>query len=304
MKHQVEIVANTCDLCGEAPTWDAANNRVLWVDNERNLVHELSLATGQVQAVSRELMVSGIALNQGGTFVFAGSGGLHVWRSQGDYHMVVSQYGDEVLRFNDIIADRAGQVYAGTLYWADGKMQRHGRLYLISPGGEIEIVDDGIELSNGLAFSPDSRTLYYTDSSARRIYAYDVDAATGRLSNRRVFVQVPGNEGLPDGLTVDADGYVWSAQWYGGQVVRYDPDGKVERRIAIPSMQVSSCRFGGPDLCDLYVTTAGDSWQGLYAPPGYDFKTDNIGGPLYRVRLDDVYGKPEYMAKLKVRSET
>jgi D-xylonolactonase len=175
-------------------------------------------------------------------------------------------------------------------------MEKHGKLYLISPDGSAEVVADGIELSNGLGFSPDNRTLYYTDSSARRIYAYDADAASGKLSNRRVFVQVPTEEGIPDGLTVDADGYVWSAQWYGAQIVRYDEDGKVERRIGLPVTQVSSCQFGGPDLTDLYVTTAGNSWEGPYAPPGYDFKAGNIGGPLYRVRLD-IQGKPEHEAR-------
>lgn len=296
MSYPIEMVANTNDTCGEAPTWDAAHNRVLWVDNESNLVHALSLDSGEVSQISRDLMVSGIALNQGGGYVFAGAGGLHVWRGPDDCRTAIDAFAGETLWFNDILADARGRVYAGTLYWGAKGMEKYGKLYLVDPDGSAQVVDEGIELSNGLGLSYDERTLYYTDSTARRIYTYDVETATGRLSNRRVFVQVPKDEGIPDGLTVDAQGFVWSAQWYGGQVVRYDPDGKVERRIAMPMMQVSSCLFGGPELTDLYVTTAANSWEGPYAPPGYDFKAGNIGGPLYRVRTD-IQGKADHVAR-------
>lgn len=292
----IEMVANTNDKCGEAPTWDAPNNRVLWVDNESSFVHALSLETRHISRISEGLMVGGITLNRGGGYVFAGSTGLHVWTGQGDFRTVLSEFGGETLFFNDIIADSAGRVYAGTLYWGASGMEKYGKLYLVKPDGSAEVAADGIELSNGLGFSPDNRTLYYTDSSARLIYAYDYSEADGKLSRRRVFVKVPGDEGIPDGLTVDAAGFIWSAQWYGGQVVRYDPEGKVERRIPVPVKQVSSCQFAGPDLTDLYITTAANSWEGPYAPPGYDFK-NNIGGPLYRVRLD-IQGKPEFTAAL------
>jgi sugar lactone lactonase YvrE len=295
MSHHIELVASTNDKCGEAPTWDAANNRVLWVDNESSLVHALSLNTGAVSQISRELMVSGIAPNRGGSFIFAGADGLHVWRAQGDYRTVLSGFNDEALCFNDILADPKGRVYAGTVYWGAGGMEKPGKLYLVNADGSAEVVDEGIELSNGLGLSLDDRTLYYSDSSARRIYSYNVDAATGHLSDRRVLVQVPKDEGLPDGLTVDAEGFIWSAQWYGGQIVRYDPEGRVERRIAMPVKQVSSCIFGGPDLTDLYVTTAGNSWEGPYAPPGYGFSAENIGGGLYRV-LPGIQGRADYAA--------
>jgi sugar lactone lactonase YvrE len=296
MAYNIEMVANTNDKCGEAPTWDAAGNRVLWVDNASSLVHELKLDNGQVSLISRDLMVSGVAANRGGSWVFAGATGMHVWRKQGDYTTILGEFAGEKLFFNDIIADARGRVYGGTMYWGANGMEKPGKLHLVHPGGKSEVVDEGFEVSNGLGFSSDNRTLYYADSTARKIYAYDVDTASGKLSGRRVLVQVPDTEGIPDGLTVDSQGFIWSAQWYGAQIVRYDPQGKVERRIAMPVKQVSSCQFGGPDLTDLYVTTAGHSWEGPYAPPGYDFKKD-IGGPLYRIRLD-VQGKPEHVANL------
>lgn len=157
------------------------------------------------------------------------------------------------------------------------------------------MVDEEIEMSNGLGLSPDDGTLYFADSAARRIFAYDVQS-DGGLQNKRVLVQVPREEGLPDGLTVDAQGFVWSAQWYGGQVVRYDPDGRVERRLALPVTQVSSVAFGGDDLTELFITTAGALWRGPLTPPGFDFDAPP-GGNLYRLRLD-IAGKPEHRTEL------
>ncbi len=296
MTYSIEVVANDNNLCGEAPTWDFRNGRLLWVDNEGSLVYQLTPATGDKTVISRDLMVAGIALNRTG-LVFAGVTGLHVWQGQNDFKTIASEYEGVPFQFNDIIADVQGRVYGGTLYWGANGMERHGRLYVFHADGKVEPVDDGIECSNGLAFSLDNRTLYYTDSTARKIYRYDVNAATGKLTNKKVFVQVPGNEGIPDGMTVDAQGFIWSAQWYGSQVVRYDPEGKVERRIAMPVQQVSSVMFGGKDLNELYITSAANSWRGPYAPPGYNFDAPNIGGALYRIKLD-IQGRPEHVANL------
>jgi D-xylonolactonase len=297
MVYHIEVIASDNNRCGEAPLWDAAHGRLIWTDNETNTVYEIVPAGGTRRILSTGLMVAGIALNRDGRMVFAGCTGLHLWRGQDDCRTVVAELAGRQLLFNDIVADPRGRVYAGTLYWGSNGMERAGQLYLIDTNGSIRQVDDGIELSNGLGFSPDQSTLYYADSSIRRIYAYDVNPATGDLAHRRVFVQVPGDEGIPDGLTVDADGFVWSAQWYGAQVVRYDPEGKVERRIKMPCKQVSSVAFGGKDLNELYITSAGASWQSRYAPPGYDFGASDIGGSLYRVRLE-IQGRLEHQAGL------
>lgn len=298
MAYNIEVVAADNNKCGEAPVWDAARNRMLWVDIDSSLLFEMDVHSGIRKIISWDLGVSGIALNRDGGLVLCGATGLHIWRKQGDYRTIVSECGGEVLAFNDMIADSKGRIYAGTLYWGPGGMEKAGKLYLIEAGGSIKVVDEGIELSNGLGFGPDDRTLYYTDSSQRRIYAYDVSPVTGDATKRRVFVQVPEEEGIPDGLTVDAEGFVWSAQWYGSQVVRYDPDGKVERRIPMPVRQVSSLAFGGDDLNELYVTTAGVSWKSHCAPPGYNFDAPHMGGSLYRIRLD-VRGKADYVANMR-----
>lgn len=126
--------------------------------------------------------------------------------------------------------------------------------------------------------------MYFTDSIGRLIYAYDYDAATGDVHNRRVLIEVPKEEGIPDGLTVDAEGYLWSAHWYGSSVVRYDPDGRVERRIETPAKQTSSCAFGGKQLDELYITSAARSEPTTEMPPAYDAETGYFGGALYMAR--------------------
>lgn len=281
----LEEVARDGNRCGEGPIWDVERQRLLWDDNAVNAVYELVPGTGAKRLLTSEVNVSGIALDRTGALVFGGSGGLHLWTPGWRRTLAAG------LPINDLIADPQGRLYAGTIHWGPKGMEKPGQLILVSREGR-KVVEEGIGIANGLGFSPDDKTLYFTDSAARRIYAYRV-AADGGLSDRRVFVQVPREEGLPDGLTVDREGFVWSAQWYGSQVVRYDPDGQVERRIALPVRQVSSVAFGGPDLTDLYITTAGEGWESDLAPPDYDFKAANLGGSLYRVRLE-IQGRPEH----------
>ena len=294
MQYEVETLASDGNLCGEAPTWDAAGNSILWVDADSALIFRLSLSDEKKSVISRGLPVAGIALNRNGGMIFAGAAGLHLWRAQDDYKTIVSEHDGESLVFNDIIAGPKGRIYAGTYYWGENGMEKTGKFYLIDTDGAVRVMDEGIKISNGLGFSPDNQTLYYADSGARCIYAYDVNADTGDLMGRRNFVEVPLDEGIPDGLTVDADGYVWSAQWYGRQVVRYDPDGGVERRIPTPAMQTSSVAFGGPDLTDLYITSAGQYWPSDLIPSGFNTEAF-MGGSLYRIRLD-IRGKPEHVA--------
>lgn len=297
---EIKIIADDGNLCGEAPIWDTRANRLLWADISRSIMYEYRPVTGVKTILSTGLMISGIALHEDGRLLVAGATGVHLWSGQDDYQTIVATHEGETFFCNDMSADATGRIYFGTTYWNANGMEKLGKLYLMNTDSSVRIVDDGIELANGIGFSPDGRTLYFADSTARRIYAYDVETRSGALSRKRVFVQVPGDEGIPDGLTVDADGHVWSAQWYGGQVVRYDPDGKVERRLAIPAKQTSSVAFGGKNLTDLYVTSAAEPWPSDYLPPGCDLQTGNVGGALYRISTD-VQGRAEPRTRIKER---
>jgi D-xylonolactonase len=163
------------------------------------------------------------------------------------------------------------------------------------------VLAEGVSISNGMGWSPDLKTFYYTDSTPKQVYAYDYSPRKHTISNKRVFVQLGDDLGVPDGMTVDAEGFVWSANWGGGCVIRFDPDGKEERRIEMPATQSSSVMFGGPDFTDIYVTSANAGTgepPGQFMPKGYD-NSKHRGGELYVIRQDEVRGKPEFEADLK-----
>lgn len=188
-------------------------------------------------------------------------------------------------RFNDGAVDRQGRFWAGTI--SEGFANS---LYRLDPDGTVQKMETGIGISNGIGWSPDNKTMYFTDTPARVIYAYDFDLATGAIENRRTFVQVPEEEGFPDGLTVDSEGFIWSAHWDGWKITRYDPTGKVEREIQVLVQRPTSCTFGGAELNELYLTSAsvGLSQAALKDQP--------LAGDLFRLKVE-VKGleEPKYL---------
>ena len=135
-------------------------------------------------------------------------------------------------------------------------------LYQLEPDGTVSTMDGGLGMPNGLVWSLDNRTMYLTDSPQQVIYAYDFDAASGTIENRRPFITTHDQPGVPDGLTIDAEGFLWSVRYNGSKVIRYDPNGKIEREVHVPVPHTTSCTFAGPDLTDFFITTA---WDGLNA---------------------------------------
>ena len=293
----MEVIADYQDLCGECPVWDPETGTLYWTDNSGHRFYRYRPATGVHEVLDDKLEICGFRLNEGGGFTIINSGGIWLWDGAGAPRLLASEVDGARLKLNDCAADAAGRLLAGSNFYAPSGDYERGKLIRVDTDLRVTILDEGFELSNGIAFSLDSATLYFTDSTARRIYAYDYDLRTGAARNRRVLVAVPPDEGLPDGLTVDAQGYLWSAQWYGACVVRYDPDGTVERRIQTPAKQTSCATFGGKDLGDLYITTAAHSEPMLEMPPGYDAVNGSFGGALYRTR-PGVRGLPAYRTRL------
>jgi D-xylonolactonase len=289
----IAVAADQGDRCGEGPIWDPAGRRLLWTDIPADVVYEHVPATRQTRAICRGVSVSAIALRRHGRLIFGGAGGVGVWSEQSGYRPIVTEHEGSPLAINDMIAGPSGGLYFGTVYWGAAGMERHGKLYYMDGGG-VRVVDEGIELANGLGFSADGKTLYFADSAARRVYAYDVGRA-GDLSGKTVFAQFAREDGIPDGLTVDAQDRVWCAMWYGGQVVRLDARGRIERRIALPALQVSSLAFGGERLDELYVTTAAEAWPSDLASATYRPDAPGQGGALYRIAVG-VRGRAEYVA--------
>jgi len=261
--------------------------RLYWCDIPNGRIFRYDPATCTHETCYEGEVCGGFTIQSNGDLLlFMARGAIRSWRD-GKLKTVLEEISDErESRFNDVIADPAGRVFCGTMPTA----KRLGRLYRLDCDGELTILLEGVGCSNGMAFSPDHKKMYYTDSTARTIYLFDYDKRTGNLSHQRVFLSTREGDGVPDGATVDSEGCLWSARWDGGCVVRYDPDGKEERRVAFPVKKVSSLTFGGDDYADLYVTTAG----GQNSP-----EEGQYAGALFRVRVGRT-GIPECFSRIRV----
>jgi len=295
--HELSVVADYQDRCGEGPLWDVEHSRLYWTDCLGLRFYRYDWPAKKHQVVREGFEIKGFALNENGGFVISNTSGIWLWDGSGAPKIICAETDGFKCQANDCIADPAGRLLAGLFYYDASEDYPLGKLLAVNTDGTARILDEGFHLANGLGFSPDCKTLYFTDSVARCIFAYDYDAAMGSVKNRRILVKVPSTSGIPDGLTVDAEGFVWSAEWYGSCVVRYDPGGAIERRIDTPAKQTSSIAFGGPELSEIFITSAGESAALPVTPPGYDPHSGYFGGALYSMRLD-IQGKPEYLANI------
>ena len=285
---QPELIADYACVVGEGPLWHPDERRLYWTDIDTARLFRYDPASGVHEMVLEGVTVGGFTVQADGSLLLFGDrGAVTVRRPDGTLEPLIEEIPDErESRFNDVIADPAGRVFCGTMPDATG---RPGRLYRLDADGTLTVLLEGIGCSNGMGFTPDRRGMYYTDSARREIYRFRYDATTGALSNQRLFVRTPEDEGVPDGLTVDADGNVWSARWDGACLVCYAPDGVERRRIAFPVKKVSSVTFADTnDRTDMYVTTAG----------GDQKETDGAhAGALFRLNLD-VRGGPEFVSRI------
>lgn len=255
--YEVEHLLPVQNQLGEGPRWHAPSQTLYWVNIRRGEYFRFIPAMGIVETFSVGQPLGALAFRAAGGFVLAVRDGIAFW-DKGTLTMVASpESGKAGARFNDAVVDRQGRFWAGTIAESTGKMDTSSSLYRLDPDGSLRMMETGITVSNGIGWSPDNKTMYYADSSRRLIYAYDFDAATGAITNRRNWAQTPEPE-VPDGLVVDTEGFVWCAKWGGWKVTRYDPEGKPVREIHLPVQYVTACTFGGPALDELYVTSASD----------------------------------------------
>ncbi|MDR3551634.1 MAG: SMP-30/gluconolactonase/LRE family protein [Clostridia bacterium] len=293
-----DIISSFPYRCGECPMWDVKNQLFLWSDMLAGELFTYDPAANAVKKLAQGRNVSGFTLNKSGGLVCATHQGLYLWDSANGWRLIADEFAGQALHSNDATADPQGRFIFGTTFYDQtvGDNFVRGKLYSVEKDGSITIIDEGLGLANGIAFSPDQKYMYVTDTYLREIYKYDYDVATGKVSNRRTHIRIPDTEGIPDGMTVDAQGYIWSAQWYGSCLVRYNPDGNFDSRLHVPSGQTSSVVFGGADLTDIYVTTAAEVVRLSAAPKGYDFDAPH-NGSVYRFNLD-IKGMPEFVADI------
>jgi sugar lactone lactonase YvrE len=245
------------DLLGEGPLWSAQENALYWVDIKAPRVNRLSLAEGAVRTWTMPEAIGWLIERRDAPGFIAGfkSGFARLTLDP----LAIDLFGDpephlSQTRLNDAKADELGRIWAGSMDERPDA-QPIGALRRLDPDFTWRVVDTGYRIANGPAFSPDQRTLYHADSAHRVVYRYDVDDAGG-LVNRRLFVTFAEDWGYPDGMTTDAEGGIWIAAWDGGRINRFTPDGQLDRFIALPASQITSCAFAGPDLDRLFVTSA------------------------------------------------
>jgi sugar lactone lactonase YvrE len=240
---------------GDGPIWDKDEEAVYWVDIEAPAVHRFTPATGATRTWPMPEAIGCIARRRSGGFVAAlRSGFAFIDLETGRIEPIVNpERRVPRKRFNDGKCDPAGRFWAGTIGVKEGGPT--GALYRLDPDLRWSRMDGGYLVPNGPAFGPDGRTMYHADSTARTIYAFDL-AADGSISNRRIFRRFSKEDGVPDGMTVDAEGGLWVAHWDGWRLSRLLPDGTIDKTIELPVAKVTSCVFGGPDLETLFVTSA------------------------------------------------
>jgi sugar lactone lactonase YvrE len=242
---------------GECPVWDARTQSLWWTDiQERRLFRHAQDGTVTRFATPERLCSFGLTQDDG-VLIAAFESGIALYEPEKQSVTWLARPPLPAgVRFNDGRVDRQGRFWSGTMAEGDGAAPL-GTLYCLDRARALTEHESGIAISNSLCWSPDGTRLYFADSPRRTIFVYDFDTRAGTLSNRRIFAATP--EGAyPDGANVDAEGYLWSAQWGASRVVRYAPDGAIDSVIDLPTEQPSCIAFGGPDLDLLFVTTARD----------------------------------------------
>jgi sugar lactone lactonase YvrE len=276
---EYELVVDARNELGEGSLWVPREQTLYWLDILGRLILRYDPATGTHEAFEVKSPITALGIREGGGFVAATETSLAFWdpARPGELDTIVDLVADRPgIRFNDGGVDPRGSFWAGTMNEDDDTLPE-GELFRLDPDLGVRRMGSGYTISNGIGWSPDHSTMYFTDTLRRVILAFDYDVETGSIENGRPFIEVPEGEGYPDGMTVDSEGFIWSAQWGGWRVMRYDPQGKPEREIALPAAQVTCPCFGGAGLDGLHVTTAR---VGLSKD---DLRTQPLAGGLFRV---------------------
>lgn len=254
----IECVVDSRSELGEGAVWDTQDQCLWWVDIMGALVHRFDPASGQDETWDIGEPVGSLAVRAQGGLVLATKSGFHLFNPQtGEKTAIADPEQDKPAnRFNDGGTDRQGRFWAGTMQ-QDGDRQPVGSFYRLDPDLSCHTMLSDITVTNGMAFSPDGKTMYASDTGAavRTVWAFDYDTETGTPTNKRVFFDTNGMDGRPDGGTIDAEGCYWYAGVGGWQVVRITPDGVVDRVIDMPVEKPTKPMFGGRDLDVLYVTS-------------------------------------------------
>lgn len=286
---KIEVVVDVKTTLGEGPLWDVEQERLYWIDSFDGRVFRATADGREIRSWDVPMKIGSMALRKDGSgAVVSLQRGFHLLDfATGDVTLIHDPEPDKPAnRLNDGKVDRRGRFFAGSMDTMEEGPS--GGLYRLDPDFSVTRIDSGIICSNGPCWSPDDRTFYFADTWTGEIWAYDYDIATGAATNRRTFTRVDTSKGgAADGSTVDTEGYLWNALVYDGRLVRYAPDGSIDRIIDMPVKKITSVMFGGPKLDTLYVTS-------MAKPPLPRFPGDGVlRGSLFAITGLGVTGVPE-----------
>jgi L-arabinonolactonase len=286
---RIEVLVDVKTTLGEGPLWDVEQQRLYWIDSFDGRVFRCTADGREVRSWDVPGKIGSMALRKDGNGAICSlQNGFHAldFRS-GECALIHNPLGNNpAIRLNDGKVDRRGRFISGSMDTMESGP--NGTLYRLDPDFKVTQLDSGIIVSNGPCWSPDDKIFYFADSWSGEIWAYDYDIEKGTVSNRRTFTKIDTSRGgAADGSTVDAEGCLWNAQVYDSKLIRYRPDGSVERVIEMPVKKVTSVMFGGPELDILYVTS-------MAKPPLPRFPGDGVlRGSLFAIYGLGIRGVPE-----------
>lgn len=289
---KVHPIVKSSALIGEGPVWEESEQTLLFVDIIGQKIHRWSPATNRIQSVETADTVGFAVPRRSGGYV-AGVGRNIVavdWQTHKVTSLVEVDEDKPNNRLNDGKADPSGRLLTGTMLkdYPSGE-RKQGALFSVAPDLTVTKHLSQVDISNGMDWSEDQKTFFYIDSLALTVDAFDHDPSTGHIGNRRVVCHIQEGEGIPDGMTLDAEGRLWVACYDGGRVINIDPATGVRlKTISLPVMKTTSCCFGGPDYSELYVTSAS---LGLNQS---ESKQQPLAGSTFRVTGLGVKGRPSY----------
>lgn len=281
----IELIADYACETGENPLWHPIEKALYWTDIPTGRLFRYHPASNHHEQIYHGRPVGGFTFQQsGGLLLFRDRGNIALWHDGKITDLLPEIPAERDSRFNDVIADPSGRVYCGTMSTDSSK----GRLYRLDPDSSLTTLLTGIGCPNGMGFTPDLQHFYFTDSFAQQIYRFRHHPKNGNLTHRELFASIPNPAELPDGLTVDAEGRIWSALWDGSAILCFNPDGQLHSRYPMPTKKISSLAFAGENLEDLYITTAGGHTRQEDGP---------TAGALFRVRTL-THGRPEFFSRI------
>jgi L-arabinonolactonase len=278
---KVKCVIDCQNIIGESPIWSVEEQKLYWLDIEQSEFWRYDPETDETKVWKTTERAASFAFREKGGLLVAFESCLAFWnpKTGKTTKLKAIEPALATTRMNDGRCDRQGRFIMGGID-ESGKFERISSVYRVDRDLSIHKIIFGVAIANSICFSPDGRVMYFADSPTREIWAYDYDTQTGDVSNKKVFANFSDQPGTPDGSIVDSEGYLWNAQWNGHRVIRYRPDGTVDRVVSFPVMNPTCLAFGGEALDVLYVTTS------RYLMTPEQIKAEPLSGGLFAVMVD------------------